>query len=183
MNRKQLLFISVAVILFIVAGSASALYIKTGADVKVQSTNGTTSSSTEAKQSIKNGVDSQSSSEAPSTAYETNPSTQALNAAPSYSNTPTSPQTPTNSSTQPITETCPDYLKASYNDSYNANVNAENIKYQNNKDSIKAYWNSRGLLYSGSAVQDLAAEDQRHQSALSTLSSNFQQQLADKNCK
>lgn len=94
----------------------------------------------------------------------------------------TSTQTNNDTYSPPPTDPCPDYLKQSFTDVYNANIGAENINYQSNKQSISEYWNSKGLLYSGSAQAALAAEDQRHQNALTSIESSYQQQLGSHHC-
>lgn len=101
---------------------------------------------------------------------------------PAQVSTPTPSSTTTNYTPPPAAPTCPDYLKSSYTEVYNANINAENIKYASNKQSISEYWGSRGLLYSSMHQDALAAEDQRHISALSSIETAYQQQLTSHNC-
>lgn len=183
MNRKQILMIIVAVMLFTGAGSVLAISLKSKPSLDSQQSSENNSNTGSTNKQTNSGTNNQSSTETPSTKSKGN-STQQQTTSPSSNtntNSTTSP-TSTNPYTPPVTETCPDYLRQSYSDSYNANINAENINYQNNKDSIRSYWNSRGLLNSGAAEAALAAEDQRHQSALTSIENNYQQQLSNSNC-
>ena len=183
MNRKQIVMTLLAVVLFVGSGTALAFNIKTKPKLITQpSSESGFNTSTTKKQSTSN-TNNQTPSEAP-LSKPSGSSSQPKTASPSSNPTPNSPAPTTtpNSYVPPVVETCPDYLRASYTDTYNANTAAENSNYQNNINSIKAYWNSRGLLYSGAAQAELAAEDQRHQSALSSIENNYQQQLSNSNC-
>lgn len=91
--------------------------------------------------------------------------------------------------TQPATTTAPavdrsayiaacEAAKESQTQLYNANVNAENTRHQTNRSNIESDYRSRGLGYSGLMQEALSKEDQRHQTALASLTASYQQKMS-----
>jgi hypothetical protein len=183
MNRKQITLIVIASLLFVGAGAVLALNLKTNPSLSNSSSSDDDSDYGAIDNKEKVGTEYQTTSGAPST-KSIGSSTQTQSNTPSKTPNTNNQTTATvpNTYTPPVTSPCPDYLRDSYTGTYDANINAENVTYQNNRDSIKSYWNSRGLLYSGATEGALATEDQRHQTALSVINNNYQQQLAKSNC-
>lgn len=99
--------------------------------------------------------------------------------------TPATPPTPTTSSqgsTQTQVATCNEAMKASYMNLYNAQIAAENTRWDNQQDAIRSDAQRRGIGFSGIVQEQIDAARPAHEANLAAIETSYMQNLSSINC-
>ena len=101
------------------------------------------------------------------------------NSQPAY----TTPEPATTRNSVPVeVATCNEVMKSSYTNLYNSLITAENTRWANEQDAIRADAQRRGLGFSGIVQAGIDAARPAHEAKLAAIETQYAQNLSSINC-